>query len=407
MSQRHTTQQLLDIKAKLGPIAPMDFAADDLPSAHRMLGQEVRIKVHALLADKLSKIESPALADHIRLLRQCHRNASARMAAPNVPPRIRLALQEYLASFDAWLDGAGLTDFRHPRLEGLLVDGLPVTPADLGLWLQGDEGACQTGVYRQSDGSLLLWHTEENREIIIGERFDKLRVATLKFPDEDGEMQALGAFVYPEVLPGSTFGWNREGYVQAVDTLFAQWDTNKDEVLSHVPCWVAWRLGAETSPQEVVAALAPFWGAYTITAVQPRAGKVTATKVEFSCDEWIETSLGETPGSFLFQANTISDKDHPCAAYERLQGMALRKYEGRVTRTRAALANPRAARDPRRFLLGLLASRHGGGYAYANEDVKAYFLAHISPDGAEICIGAGPAVRGEALVTIRTSPPVE
>lgn len=44
-------------------------------------------------------------------------------------------------------------------------------------------------------------------------------------------------------------------------------------------------------------------------------------------------------------------------------------------------------------LLTLLNSQVGGSFAYANEDVKSYFLARFSRNALEIWIEAGPALK--------------
>jgi hypothetical protein len=53
----------------------------------------------------------------------------------------------------------------------------PLGQIDLAMFLQNDCTGCQTGMYRAQDGSVVLWHTEEDVEDEPGSGFDLLRIA--------------------------------------------------------------------------------------------------------------------------------------------------------------------------------------------------------------------------------------
>ena len=140
-----------------GHIHLLDCSHMDAISAHRMLGQDAGPQIHKILAKRLD--EQDEVAAQVRRARQYQVALRAKLQQPSLDATLRAALNEYLVCVSAWADGADLANFRHAGLPGMLVDGLPVSAEDWAFALQEDEVGCQTGVYRERDGSVILWHS--------------------------------------------------------------------------------------------------------------------------------------------------------------------------------------------------------------------------------------------------------
>jgi hypothetical protein len=107
----------------------------------------------------------------------------------------------------------------------------------------------------------------------------------------------------------------------------------------------------------------------------------------------------------MFQVNTFSDRtDASLLEMEALPERTRRVMSKRIERTVQALDQHRVAANeadfqPSRFHR-LISSRAGEEWAYANKDVKAYFLCQVEPNEMEIWLGAGPARREDVPLKI-------
>ncbi len=394
MSKRIQIEGLSAVKNRLSPLVFVDLRNYDLVTAHRKLGQEVREQVHKILRRKLNKLSDAKLVDEVRWIRHCLGDLRGKAFSARVDPRVCNALAQYLESLASWGQGAQLDAFQHGNLDRLEIDGQPVSATELALWLQDDCPGCQTGVYREPDGSVILWHTEEDLEPEPFARFDRARLASFRVQDE-GDMVEINAFIYPDILPGPAFCWRSDAFAHAVDSLYVK-PQKGNYMLANIATWVIMRLGNQVGAGEVISALAPFVDAYALMVVGRQGDRITAENIEFAGDQILITSLPQEPASYLFQANIFSDKDSPIAVtYEHIDPHYWRKYAARVTRTERAMGRIRASENVMESLHALMASREGGDYAYANEDVKACYLNRVSRQGMEIWIAAGPAIQGE------------
>jgi hypothetical protein len=104
------------------------------------------------------------------------------------------------------------------------------------------------------------------------------------------------------------------------------------------------------------------------------------------------STLGEQAGDFLFQVNLFSEKAASLAStYEQISEERRKPFTDRIHRTREALRGLALDYRPLQALYGLLGSRTGGEFAYANVDVKAHLAARLGLDGLEAWVGPGPA----------------
>ena len=397
------------VKTRLGKLIFLDFSGNDLAQAHQKLGAHVRNQVHKLLRHRLNGLQEDQLRELIQQTRMCHSTLLDRSKSTKVNPVIRSAIQQYLVCLDAWADGAALSGFVHPRLEHRKSDLSPVSARDLALLLQHDNTGCQTGLYRQKDGSVILWHTEEAFGSEPGGQFDQLRIASFRAGNGNSSVM-MNAFIYPDLLPGPAFGWRSDGFAQAVDALLLKPFTQlQGGVLANVASWITLRLGPAVNAQEVIEALGPFQDGYALNIVYSKRGQVYAKKVEFASNLIFPYLLGETPGEFLFQVNVFSQRQR--LDLLKLENISLenrKTFEQRIRRTKRVLKcrEPGASSSEElRFFFDLLASRIGGEWAYANADLKAYFLNRVSQTGMEIWLGPGAALRNEQPDVIRVQIP--
>jgi len=315
---------------------------------------------------------------------------------------LRAAVSEYLECLSAWADGAGLVHFEHPALAAFGPHG----QTNLAMFLQNDCTGCQTGMYREQDGSVVLWHTEEDVEDEPGSGFDILRIAEFNIGDETHPV-IMRAFIYPDLLPGPAFGWRSDGFSQAVDTLHIRDFPNMTHgILANVVTWLTLRLGPAMDIREVIESLQPFYDGYGLSIVYVQDGAVHACKNEFAADRIFTSRLDERAESFLFQVNILTDRSHPWVPeLEDLHPDQCGLYEQRLSRTLHAMQNKdgkSGEADSMRFLFDLITSQAGDRWAYANPDVKAYFIHRQSLQGAETWLGGGPAMPDDSFSIHKT-----
>ncbi len=394
--------ELRAVKARFGGLVRLDYTAYDLPTAHRLLGQHARQQLQSILKHKLDVWESARIQKLLNQSQVCLAALAKKCSDERLDMRLRVAISEYLECLAAWSDGAGLDSFDHSALKAYQ----PVGSLDLAMFLQNDCTGCQTGLYRVQDSSVVLWHTEEDVEDEPGSGFDLLRIAEFNIGD-NAHPVLMNAFIYPDLLPGPAFGWRSDGYAQGVDKLHIRdFPELSGGTLANVVTWLTLRLGAVLGVKEIIESLQPFYDGYALNTVHLEEDKVLAQKHEFAGDRNISSHLDSPPFSYLFQVNIFSDRLHPWVVeLEDLRPDWCRLYEKRVERTMHALQK----KDGRlgeegemEFFFKLMTSQVGNGWAYANEDVKAYFIYKLSVNGTHVWFGHGPAIPGDPMTVIKT-----
>jgi hypothetical protein len=400
-------QRLRDLQAvkdRFGELITLDFTRTDLQTAHRMLGEHVRLQVQKIIRQRLDRMDAAQFSSLMEQVSSCADMLAGKIADQHLNPLLRRAVQEYLDCLAAWADGAGLVGFDHPALTAYK----PVSAINLALFLQHDSTGCQTGLYRQQDGSVILWHTEEDVEYEEGSGFDQLRLAAFNVGD-DHHPVIMHAFIYPDLLPGPAFGWRSDGYTQAVDTLHTRvYPEQKAGMLANIVTWLTLRLGPDCDPAKVIADMVPFYDGYALNVVSLHNGKVHAEKYEFAEDHILQNILDHKTGSYLFQVNIFS-QDTPSWVrdVQKLPPADYRLYKQRMTWTQTAIQNKDhrvSEADDMRFFFNLLTTRSGTIWSYANIHVKAYFILRLSNQGGEIWLGHGPALSTDKFTVIHVSP---
>jgi hypothetical protein len=400
----HSLHDLQAIKDRLGGFTFLDLTGYDLQTAHRYLGEHVRTQVHKILIQRLDRLNPARLSLLLMQAKTCAEALTDKLADQQWDPLLHGVLQEYVDCLAAWGNGAGLMDFDHPAL----APHLPLCPIDLALFLQHDSAGCQTGMYRQADGSVILWHTEEDIEFEEGSGFDQLRLAAFNVGTDINPI-TMHAFIYPDLLPGPAFGWRSDGYAQAVDTLHTRIaPIQKGGMLANIATWISLKLGAHCDPARVIESMGPFMDGYALNAVSVQGGKVEAEKYEFAESDILPNVLGDQPGEFLFQVNIFSQDDTAWVKeVEELPSTDHKLYLQRIKRTHQAIQKKDLTRGEvidMHFFHDLMKTNSGSIWSYANIHVKAYFILHQTVQGAEIWLGHGPALPGDKYMVIQIPP---
>jgi hypothetical protein len=397
----HTLRELQAVKDRLGGFTFLDFTGYDLQTAHRHLGKHVRPQVHKILSQRLDRLNPTKFSLLLKQAQSCAELLTDKLADLRWDSVIHRALQEYVDCLTAWGDGAGLRNFDHPAL----ADHIPHCTLDLALFLQHDSSGCQTGMYRQADGSVILWHTEEDIEFDDGSGFDQLRLAAFNVGDENDPV-SMHAFIYPDLLPGPAFGWRSDGYAQAVDTLHTrEIPFLKGGMLANIATWITLRLGPGYDTARVIESLGPYFDGYALNVVSVQGGEVRAEKYEFAENHILPNFLGEQTGNYLFQVNIFS-QDEPdwVKQVEELPASDHKLYIQRMKYTQEAIHNKdflAGEAVDMCFFLKLISSRSGVKWPYANTDMKAYFILHQNTQETEIWLGHGPALPGDEFSIIK------
>ena len=377
------------LKRTLGGIETLDFSHTDMTSAHAGLGTLVRHQVHAYLSRTLDVLDESVLVDYIRGARDARHAIQARLHRVTLDQALKDALRDYLQCLAAWSEGCQLNSFQHAKLSGLQVDGLQTTAQDLAFLLQNEETGCQTGMLRDADGSVLLWHTEEDVEEPLGSRIDAVRLFT--FRTSAGKRAT--SFIYPDLLPGPAFGWSQDTFLQAVDTLNVKSAAANSAVSSNLIAWLMLYLGIDGDAAHLIQAMGPVRNGYAINTIRRSGQKVQASKIEFAGEQWVHSSLPDTVGTYLFQVNIFSQRDSRIALhYEEVTPATKVQLERRVERTERALRLVSQLPEKLPALKRILASTAGGEFAYCNKDVKAYLICHCSAAEMIKWVGSGPAL---------------
>jgi hypothetical protein len=392
---------LLAAKETYGEVLFLDYRDTDLVTAHRRLGEEVSEQVLKILGRKIKSLKPNSFYREIRLVRAVLQSAHMKIEGGQIHAAIVRALQEYLDCLNAWSEGAGLRQAVEQFGGEGVVDGRLVTPLEMGLYLQNDNTGCQTGVFREMDGSVILWHTEEDVENEPAERFDRSRIAMFRLPEENGRIEAC-AFIYPDLLPGPAYSWRQDQYLLAVDALYLKPYENTAVLLGNMACWILFRLGRTISAYETIHDLGPFYDGYSVLVLASSDdGRVNAERMEFAGDQINRTTLPTEPASHLFQVNILSTRSGPLAFYENIDVEGRNSIEARLKRTARWFEHLRTLADPLHCCRRLVASRIGGSSAYANPDVKSYFLARITGKMLTAWVGSGPALKTDPMREFR------
>ncbi len=387
MSPLKLSRKVTPGKARWSGPRLLRINASSFAAAHGRLGKLLKAVIARVARKRIAALSGEVFAEQIRLARRCRRYLLSLAGNRTAGALVRSGLNEYFAALWAWSARAQLA-----RVAGRCppIDGDPVTEQDLGFWLQDDNTGCQTGMLRSCDGNIVFWHTEEDT---IG-YFDRPRIVAMTVAGK-----AWHAFVYPYLLPGPAFGWS-DGVFQAVDSLSVRRAADDVGCPTCVATWLTWRLAGQADVLRLLQRLRPFVDGCALNVVTRRddGTAVAGTTYEFGQEHVCARELPAAGGSWQYQANAVSSAAKPLRADESLDADERLPYDARRDRTGEAVERltARLADDAwPDAVLAMLASRRGGAYAYANDDVETHCVGLAAPGRIEIYAASGSAARGD------------
>lgn len=391
-------------KLRLGTLEILDLEADTFPLAHEQLGKRIKEQVHKSIDHKLSGLPSyPEFQAQIHYVRDCLSKIRSKATDPQVDSQIRAVVLEYLDCLTQWGQGAEISQIDHPFIKKLRDSIEPEYNPDLliALWLQNDNQGCQTGMLRSPDGSVKFWHTEEDVEETPGDRFDKIHLAKFSIGQPDSK-KTIYSIIYPDLLPGAGFSFGKD-FIYAVDFQHIP-STDQPGFLANAGVWIAWRLGADYDPAQVIRSLTPYADGYTLNTVRQVTGdqgvQLEAKKIEFGRRLVQEFALADDPGANFISVNIFDPKGELARKIEAIEEEDKSWYQRRLKRAQRALHliplfTQRNIQLPE--LLRMIGFKVGGvtDAAYANVDVKAHVVASFSLKENAILVDSGPAIKAE------------
>lgn len=367
----------------------------DIVSAHHKLGTDAREQIQKILSKRLGETGSIEKTQYqIRRARKLILALSERAQHPKISEPLKDAIQQYQACLSAWATGAELNQFRHDFLSEK-VDEQNISPIELAIFLQEDEVGCQTGVFREQDGSIILWHSEEDYEESPWQRFDELRL----FCFQAYSKIKTYSFIYPDLLPGPAFGWNEKKYAQAVDSLHIKQSDDANAILPNTLAWISLYLGQVMSRQAIATELVPFAGGYSISAAYSMQENIHAEKVDVGNHALDNCTLGEMAGNHLFQTNIVTGSSPAVLHEEQISPESHKRNSNRITRTTRLLQVIKNSNTALPLIFRVMHSRIGQEDAYSNPDVKAYFVCRIHANAMQCWAGAGPAMPEDEVLS--------
>ncbi len=358
----------------------LDFSHLDLHSAYQALGIEIGSQACRILSHKLDSLPPRKLNQNLARSRMLHQAILAKSSNVKLPGEICSLLSEYLACVQLWAEGANLASCCDQS----------ATPLELGLMLQDDNTSCQTGFFREQGGPVIFWHTEEDQDSEDFRRVDQPRL--MRYKDQNGIV--IHSFIYPDLLPGSTFNWRSDGSLQLVDALLLKDDLPYHGINANLFAWLMLHLDPGFPLDKLFSLLNPFFDGYALFSVFSKDERIIVDRIEFCQDQLKVSSLGQAAGSYLFQVNIFSAASQTLARkFERNPFPGRVHFLQRIQRTQKILDDLSADDDPMESIKTMLRSPEGGEYAYDNEDVKASLFGRISPDELKIHAAPGCGVK--------------
>jgi hypothetical protein len=387
-------RRILSEKKRLGPIEWLSSGTSNIGKAHYALGVHVRLQVKKILDWKLSQLSSEGLAKCLGDSQACYGVLQEKIISTKANRPLACLVKRYVECLDMWSRGAGLADYFNPKIYEINSSSM-CAPIILGLFLQSETIRCQTGVFKDTRDSIVLWHTEEDEEGYPGMHFDKLRIFSFRDNTQASDI-LISSFIYPHLMPGPAFGWSSSGYIQTVDSLYLKPRIQKKGLFSNIVTWIALLSNGRIPLSDIVAELGPYLDGNVINRIY-RKGGVNAEKIEFAGSRYALSEIGKEVGSYLFQVNVFSKRESSIAKkYETTDRRVLNFMERRIRRTDRFLdkygQNPT---DIHERMRELMSSYYGDDSGYANTYVKAYLSARVDTHRTDLLIGNGPAISND------------
>jgi len=399
-------------RERFNKIDTVEFNAS-LSESHNLLGREVSDIVLAsaknMLGEEFSNPEEllsrlERITDQLDYIRDGFINNGEK------PAWLRDSVNKYMECLYSWTAGTGLDKLKNDVLEKLPEVKRGIYAQHIGLYLafllQDETVGCQTGIHLTEDGRCFVWHTEEDVEDAPGERFDKLRVFFVdgaEFPDG----QRRGAFIYPELLPGSAFCFS-EDMLLCTDSLSGADENPEVSIPANMITWVMWHLGSERETSEILDNLLPTSTGYKLNIVKRTPAGIDTDVVDFVHNS--TNQLKVIPGGTVVSSNRMTNDSFAEAATGTSEGVdklwhdiylsreerATRLSGGLFAKKFGDLEGPGSYKMFRMLCTGTgNAGEEEMGAAFCNKDVKASMVASIDSGKIEIDVFPGPSDKAD------------
>jgi hypothetical protein len=358
----------------------LELASVSIGDAHEGLGRSVSVQIHRILESRLKGPNPESFSASQSLVRSQLARIENYSKEPSLPYYLRESLRIFLECLWHWSRGAGLSsaDYRNWT--------------ELEMLLQDDHPGCQSGMYRQTDESVLFWHTEEDVDETDLPRVDQPRLMRFRSPFGSTE---ITSFIYPDLLPGPNFNWRSDGLVQFADSLILREKCREVGIPANLVAWLSLLLEPQIPLPHIIGYMQPIFDGYALFRLFPDNWGIFNSRVEFAMDQLQETFLTAGAGGVLVQTNAFSAQSSELAQrFEQDPFPSRRHFEARIRRTEEALGISPSKVDLDR-IQKMITSRKGGRWAFANQDVKAHLFGRLSSDCLEVHSHPGMAVQSD------------
>lgn len=243
-------------------------------------------------------------------------------------------------------------------------------------------GGCQTGVKRETNGSVSFFHTEEDFE---GYRITDTVMG--KFPDG-----SVSYTSYPEILPGAAFSITRTGKLIMVDSLFTK-EIDQPAIPAGVVPWLAWHLDGQVSTDQIAQKVSGFSGGYAVTEIWCEGGKTQVKTTEYANSAAPAVIEGpHKSDGWKIHDNTMSSTSPETLSEEDMDGEY--EYFDKLWKTHTSI-------QPDATVSQVLSHRLPGeekpdyGGSVQNTFTFATVHGNMSGEGFEINVLGGPFVSSE------------
>lgn len=380
---------LEQIKNKLGPVVHTRFEAKSYEQVFEQIGEQLRERIGVIAQETLETLKATDLLE--KKVAWANQSLHWVHSTNNILPNYRNHIDNYISSLHAWSKAAGLKQMAAKYN----ISGTMNIPAELlvGYMLQDDNVGCQTAMVPIATNLVLLFHSEED----TGTRVDKPRIFTLKVPGKE-----ISYFVYPSLLPGSSFAYartNDDFYLQTVDFLYIR---REDQHLSlaNMAVFATLLESDQNRNQEIISTLRPYVDGYALNCVMRKETggerEISGENIVFANNALSARALSRES---LLQVNILNSTSAELMEQEMINREDKQIYEQRLLRlkneTDKILGSSSSAEDTLKALLTAATSQEGGDYALANRDVKATAVIALSKSQIYGLIHPGPVMLQE------------
>lgn len=367
-------EQLRSMYQESGGISYQDIKAKNWIEAHFQLGQLFAGEINQIIANRFTEKDFN-FKFQVELANLCLSHLKSKLDDPQIGELVNL----YLNCLKSWADGCALH-----------VDNCDLSKIELAVILQNDVVGCITTLIRNSDGDINLIHSEED----VGGTIKKPTIINFIIGEDDAELEETSVFIYPSLLPGPAFSYSKK-MVMANDFLYVNHaidyqNQKKPFCLVNVLTWCLFIRQDYQEAEIYIQKLQPFMDGNALNLIDISGN--SAKTIEVAGDQFKIKNLPRSYKSYQVQVNIFNQSTSQiCQSHERVDALKKSLLANRVKTISKFLEDNSNLPFPE--IAYFQASREGGKFAPANEDVKATFLANVTKKNVDYKTIAGPLLK--------------